>query len=609
MIIDSPVFAPNSVLPSTGVEGQTVVVSGVGTYNYINGAWVRALDSAAVAGSAAKLATARTINGVPFDGTTNIVISDGGTAGEPVIAAGTTSQYFRGDKTWHALDKTAVGLSNVDNTPDTAKPVSTAQQTALNLKLDATATATAATKLATARSINGVAFDGTADITLSADASKEPVITAGTTGQYFRGDKTFQTLDKTAVGLSNVDNTADTAKPVSTAQQTALDLKLDKTANAASATKLVTSRSINGVAFDGTADITISTADASKEPVIAAGTTSQYFRGDKTFQTLDKTAVGLSNVDNTADTAKPVSTAQQTALNLKLDASATAVAATKLATSRTINGVAFDGTSNITIGTADGTKEPVITGGTTGQYWRGDKTFQTLDKTAVGLSNVDNTADTAKPVSTAQQTALNLKLDASATAAAATKLATARTINGVAFDGTANITLGTDPSKEPAITAGTTLQYFRGDKTFVDFATSVNATALTGLSTSTATAVVSTDTHVVGVGKLQAQVTGLVKVAAVSAAAVDCSLGSYFTKTITATTNFTVTNVPASGTCASIMLELTNGGSQTVTWFTGVTWAGGVAPTLTASGVDVLGFYTLNGGTSWRGFLMAKDIK
>jgi hypothetical protein len=35
-----------------------------------------------------------------------------------------------------------------------------------------------------------------------------------------------------------------------------------------------------------------------KEPTITAGTASQYYRGDKTFQTLDKTAVGLSDVDN-----------------------------------------------------------------------------------------------------------------------------------------------------------------------------------------------------------------------------------------------------------------------------------------------------------------------
>lgn len=58
---------------------------------------------------------------------------------------------------------------------------------------------------------------------------------------------------------------------------------------------------------------------ALKENSISAGTTSQYYRGDKTFQTLDKSAVGLGNVDNTSDTNKPVSTAQQTALDLKAD--------------------------------------------------------------------------------------------------------------------------------------------------------------------------------------------------------------------------------------------------------------------------------------------------
>jgi hypothetical protein len=56
---------------------------------------------------------------------------------------------------------------------------------------------------------------------------KELTITAGTTFQYYRGDKTWQTLDKNAVGLNNVDNTSDANKPVSTATQTALDLKQD----------------------------------------------------------------------------------------------------------------------------------------------------------------------------------------------------------------------------------------------------------------------------------------------------------------------------------------------------------------------------------------------
>ena len=43
-----------------------------------------------------------------------------------------------------------------------------------------------------------------------------------------------------------------------------------------------------------------------------------------------------------------------------------------------------------------------------------DDAISSVTKADIGLANVDNTADTAKPVSTAQQTALNLKVDTSA---------------------------------------------------------------------------------------------------------------------------------------------------------------------------------------------------
>jgi len=82
------------------------------------------------------------------------------------------------------------------------------------------------------------------------------------------------------------------------------------TGNAGTATALQTARTINGEPFDGTANITI--ADATKEPTITAGTTAQYYRGDKSFQTLDKTAVGLANVDNTSDATKNSATATLT---------------------------------------------------------------------------------------------------------------------------------------------------------------------------------------------------------------------------------------------------------------------------------------------------------
>lgn len=120
-----------------------------------------------------------------------------------------------------------------------------------------------------------------------------------------------------------------------------------------------------------TAHTSTSTYDPTKfspsgaEPVIAAGTTAQYWRGDKTFQTLNKAAAGLGNVDNTSDVNKPVSTAQQTALNLKANLAS-----------------------------------PTFTG-----------TVGGITAAMVGLGNVNNTSDVNKPISTAQQAALDGKYD------------------------------------------------------------------------------------------------------------------------------------------------------------------------------------------------------
>ncbi len=74
------------------------------------------------------------------------------------------------------------------------------------------------------------------------------------------------------------------------------------------------------------------------------------------------------------------------------------------------NTVALSGTDgstlNINVGGTLGTAaftdssvyEPAIAGGTTGQYWRGDKSFQTLNATAVGLGSVTNDAQTKSAI-------------------------------------------------------------------------------------------------------------------------------------------------------------------------------------------------------------------
>jgi hypothetical protein len=147
------------------------------------------------------------------------------------------------------ITKSDVGLANVDNTTDAGKPVSTATQTALDLKA--------------------------------------PLANPTFTG-------TVSGITKSMVGLGSVDNTTDAGKPISTATQTALDLKL------ASATAATTYETITNVAL--------------KAPIA-----SPTFTG--TVSGITKTMVGLGNVDNTSDANKPVSTATQTALDLKVDES------------------------------------------------------------------------------------------------------------------------------------------------------------------------------------------------------------------------------------------------------------------------------------------------
>jgi hypothetical protein len=93
---------------------------------------------------------------------------------------------------------------------------------------------------------------------------------------------------------------------------------------------------------------------------------------------------------------------------------------------------------------------------------------------------------------------------------------------------------------------------------------------------------------------------GEVKVA-MAAHAVDLELGNVFTYTLSGGQTVTFTNPPASGTAGSFTMIVTNGGSATLTWPTSVDWPAATAPTLTASGVDVLFFTTCDGGTIWYG--------
>lgn len=224
----------------------------------------------------------------------------------------------------HNVTKGQVGLSDVDNTSDINKPVSTAQQTALNLKADI--------------------VDVDADLAL-----KAPLDNPTFTGTVYG-------ITKAMVNLANVNNTADIDKPISTLQQNALDLKADQSTTytktevdtvisdligAAPSTLDTLNELSAALADDANFATTVSTnignvvtaldthkLDTSNPHSVTKAQvglgevvneskvtmfTDPVFTG--TVSGIDKTMVGLANVNNTSDINKPVSTAQQAAVD------------------------------------------------------------------------------------------------------------------------------------------------------------------------------------------------------------------------------------------------------------------------------------------------------
>lgn len=87
---------------------------------------------------------------------------------------------------------------------------------------------------------------------------------------------------------------------------------------------------------------------------------------------------------------------------------------------------------------------------------------------------------------------------------------------------------------------------------------------------------------------------------------INLASGEYVTATATGTTTWTFTGAPASTYGGGFILELTNGGAYSQS-FPGVYFPGGYAPSLTASGTDVMVF--LWNGSVWRGIVAMRDSK
>ncbi len=170
--------------------------------------------------------------------------------------------------------------------------------------------------LATISQLSGKA--NTVDLALKAPL-ESPTFTGSVSG-----------ITKAMVGLSNVENTADLAKPISSATQTALDLKASTT-TLATKENAANKSTATDLGAGATSDILFPTQKAVKTYVDGLVNSGGVQDGGiltrhladlavtnaKVATGIDKSKVGLGNVDNTADIDKPVSTAVADALNLK----------------------------------------------------------------------------------------------------------------------------------------------------------------------------------------------------------------------------------------------------------------------------------------------------
>ena len=126
-------------------------------------------------------------------------------------------------------------------------------------------------------------------------------------------------VTKAQLVLGNVDNTSDANKPVSTAQQAALDLKATVAALDTEKGRVDAILLASDADKDSFAEIVtlINSVDTTNDTAFASHATNT-----SNPHSVTKAQVGLGDVDNTTDLAKPISTAQQTALDAKLNASA-----------------------------------------------------------------------------------------------------------------------------------------------------------------------------------------------------------------------------------------------------------------------------------------------
>lgn len=244
--------------------------------------------------------------------------------------------------------------------------------------------------------------------------------------------------DQLAQDVTDITNQLTQDKATFTQEiQDALDYLKD---DASVASALRTPRKIQGVDFDGTQDISLPTFSTQIDGLVPkrVGTTADnYLREDGTWVVpTDTTYALLTKIaaeDGTATAANTISAqvlkdAIQYHAPTVTDIVGNAATATKLQTPRTINGVLFDGTQNISLPEAVAYSLPTASDSELGGIKVGSGLSISNSVLSVGTLNQSTTGNAA--TASKLQTARTISL-------------TGKVIGSVSFDGSANVSLTT----------------------------------------------------------------------------------------------------------------------------------------------------------------------
>lgn len=339
------------------------------------------------------------------------------------------------------------------------------------------------------------------------------------------------------------------------------------------------------------------------------------------------------NADNTVSTLNAADF--RTAIGA--GTSSTTGTVTSVGGTGTVNGITLTGTvtssgsltlggtlSGVSLSTQVTGTLPIANGGTGATTNTAARTNLGASTLGSNLFTITNPSAVTFPRFNADNTVSALDAATFRTAIGAGTSTTNGTVTSVAGTGTVNgITLTGTVTSSGSLTLGGTLSNVSLTSQVTGTlpvanggtgVTSLGSGVATFLQTPTSANLAAAVTNETGSGSLMFATTPTVVALrqtriAIPASNIDLATGDYFTRTISGATTLTVSNTPASGTVTAFILDLTNGGAGAITWWSGTRWVAGTAPTLTASGRDVLGFFTHDGGTTWNGFVIGKDVK